>query len=410
MKKDRVPEVLAPAGNFDVFLTAIKYGADAVYLGGKDLNLRAKAKGFDWDELKRATDIAHKNNKRVYFCLNAFLRERDISKAKDILFRLKEIEVDALIASDPGTVLLAKKIVPHIPIHLSTQANTMNSLSVSFWKEVGIKRINLARELSHIEIYKIRKKAPDIELECFVHGAMCLSFSGRCLLSEYLNQRHANLGLCTQPCRYEYKIKEIVLEEKTRPNISLWRLVEEDGYTKILSCEDLCLVKFIRWFVKNRIDGLKIEGRTKTSSYVGPVVDVYKTAIKDVLNENFRVDLYLKELLKTTTRDFSTGFFLYPKKLTIPFETNKKSYPIIAKIIKREKEDKWSVEVRYRWSCEEPFEILLPGLKRLVLDSKEYVLERVDGTKTDILHSGESGYLRCESNLLEEGILLRKAI
>ncbi len=405
-----LPEILAPAGNFDRFLTAIKYGADAVYLGGSDLNLRAKAKGFDWEELSQATFIAHKQNKKIYFCLNIFPKDKHISKIKDVLYRLKDIGIDALIISDPGVIDLAQTIVPDIPIHLSTQANTTNSLSVRFWSKIGVKRINLARELNLLEIYKIRKQNNDIELEVFVHGAMCLAYSGRCLLSEYLNQRHANLGLCTHPCRYQYKIKEIILEEKTRVGENLWRIKENDEYCEILSCDDLCLINFIKWFVKNQINGLKIEGRTKTSSYVGPVVDVYKTAIKDlVFKKQFRSSIYLNEILKTTTRTLSTGFFLYPKKNIIPIIKNEsKNFPILAKIIRKEGIDKWLIDVRHRWNKEDKFEILVPGLKRVPIFSPNYKLETKEGIETEVLHSGQQGYLRYESDILEEGLLLRR--
>ena len=403
------PEILAPAGDFSVFLTAIKYRADAIYLGGKELNLRAKAKGFSWEELNKALNIAKEKNIKVYFCLNVFPKQKHIPKIKETLNRLKDINIDAVIISDPGVVDFAIQTIPEIPIHLSTQANTTNSLAVNFWKKIGIKRINLARELSHLEIYKIRKEHQDIELEVFVHGAMCLSYSGRCLLSEYLNKRHANLGLCTQPCRYQYKIVEAWLEEKTRPGKVLWRVIEEDEFSEILSCEDLCLVRFLNWFIKNRIDALKIEGRTKTSSYVGPVVDVYKSALEAILNkEKFDYKLYLTELLKTTSRDFSTGFFLYPKKLEIPVKDEIKRYPILAQVISKVKEDKWLVEVKHRWFAKDSFEILIPGLKRSVVNSKEYKLENQEGLTVDVLHSGQKGFLRCDSPYLEEYILLRR--
>ncbi len=403
------PEILAPAGDFSVFLTAIKYRADAVYLGGKELNLRAKAEGFSWEELQKAISIAKEKKVKVYFCLNVFPKEKHIPKIEETLNRLKEIKISGIIISDPGVIDLAKQIAPEIPIHLSTQANTTNSLSVNFWKKIGVKRINLARELSLLEIYKIRKKHKDIELEVFVHGAMCLSYSGRCLLSEYLNKRHANLGLCTQPCRYQYKIIEAYLEEKTRPGKKLWRVIEEKEFSKILSCEDLCLVRFLNWFVKNKINALKIEGRTKTSSYVGPVVDVYKSAVESILNKKkFDYKVCLAELLKTTSRDFSTGFFLYPKKIELPINEETKKYPVLAQVISKIKEDKWLVEVKHRWFTKDSFEILIPGLKRFLVKSKEYKLENQEGLNVDVLHSGQKGFLRCETPYLEEYILLRK--
>lgn len=409
MSSNNLPEILAPAGNFEKLQTVLTYGADAIYLSGQELSLRAQSQGFAWHELQEALDKAHQNGKRIYFCLNIFPYEKLLVKVQNYLNRLYKYPIDALIVSDPGVIDLAQNTLPHVPLHLSTQANTYNSASVRFWQRLGIKRINLARELNLKMIRLIRGKNPDIELETFVHGAMCMALSGRCLLSAYLNQRSANQGLCTHPCRYHYRPTTLFLEEKKRPDRPIWELREENNYSEILASEDLCLFNYLSWFLKVGIDSLKIEGRMKTSSYLAPVVDVYSTAIKDLQNKIFRPKLYLRELNYSLNRPISTGFFLPGKRKIIAHHQNKKNQnPVLAKILNKEKEDKWLISIRHRWHRSDELQILVPGLKRPYIYSQKYKLENKLGEEKTEVHSGTVAWLRCDHPDLKENFFLRK--
>ena len=302
MKK---PELLAPAGNLEKLKVAIHYGADAVYLSGKSYGLRSFAGNFTIPQMEEGIKLAHKKGVKVYVTVNIFLRNDDMEKLADYLSNLEELGVDAIIVSDPGIILIARKLVTHIPLHLSTQANTTNWRSVEFWKDQGISRVNLARELSFSEIKYTREKV-DIEIETFVHGAMCISYSGRCLLSNYLTHRDSNRGECSQPCRWKY-----MLMEESRPGIYL-PIFEDDRGSYILSSEDLCLIEYIPDLIGAGVDSLKIEGRMKGINYVGNVVRVYRKAIDEYLDNpdkyEFRKE-WLEELKKVSHRNYTTGFF-----------------------------------------------------------------------------------------------------
>ncbi len=403
------PELLCPAGNMERLLTCLTYGADAVYVGGKEFSLRAKTTGFSWEELKEAISIVHQKEKRIYFCLNIYPSQKDIGKIKEYLSVLTDLGIDALIVSDPGVIYLAKETVPHIPLHLSTQANTGNSYSIKFWKDIGIKRVNLARELSIKEISHIRKNIfpKEMELEVFVHGAMCMAISGRCYLSSYLNNRSANKGLCTHPCRFSYRVVGFVLEEEQRSGKILWEYIEEkDKFSYFFAPEDLCLIKYLKWFITKKIDGLKIEGRMKTSSYLGPVVDVYATALRDIIKKRFRVGLYLKELSQSSTREATTGFFLGKNKRKV-FSPQKDSSPVVARIVKGET-DRWKIEIKHRWSSTQEIEILLPGLRRVEVYPGQYSLEDQNGKSLKEVHSGMKCYLRCNLDIIKENYLIRR--
>ncbi len=403
-----IPEVLCPAGNMERLLTCLTYGADAVYVGGKEFSLRSKAVGFSWGELKQAIDLTHRRGKRLYFCLNIYPWQRDMYKIKEYVSMLAEYPIDALIVADPGVISMAKKIMPHIPLHLSTQANTSNSHSIKFWKEVGVERVNLARELNMGEIGQIMEeiRGEEIEIEVFVHGAMCMAISGRCYLSSYLNHRPANKGLCTHPCRFSYRVVGLALEEEQRPGKVLWEYLEEGDFSSFFAPEDLCLVKYLKWFRKRGITGLKIEGRMKTSSYLGPVVDVYSTALEDLKKNRFRLPLYLRELSMSSTRCATTGFFLGRKRKKV-LSPRKQDSPVIARIVKGEGE-KWEVEIKHPWNTlEEGIEILVPGLKRIGLSPEEYRFEDKNGKVLKEIHSGMRCYLRCPPGTVKENYLLR---
>ena len=304
----KLPELLAPAGNFEKMQTAIHYGADAVYLGGKKFSLRAHATNFSDEEIGQATAYAHERGVQVYTTLNIFAHNDDLADLPEYLAALREAKVDGLIISDPGILAVAQRVAPEIPIHLSTQANATNFESVRFWVGQGVKRLNLARELSLAEISQIRQ-ATGAELEIFVHGALCISYSGRCLLSLYLTGRDANQGNCAHPCRYHYR-----LEEEKRPG-QFFPVEEDSRGTYIFNAKDLCLLNRLPDLIRVGADSLKIEGRMKSVYYVGAITRLYRAALDywgaqgldAALPESFR-----EELLKIGSRGYTENFFDQP--------------------------------------------------------------------------------------------------
>ena len=309
------PELLMPAGNIEKLKYAIKYGADAVYLGVVDFSLRAMRKGelITLDNLKYAIDTARSMGAKSYLTLNIFAFNSDIKALEDCMERIVDSNPDALIISDVGIMRLAKKYMPKTDIHVSTQANILNYEAVRFWQDMGATRAILARELPIKDVAEIKKKVPDMELECFIHGAQCVSFSGRCLLSDYMTngERKANSGNCSQPCRWSYK-----LVEETRPG-QYYEIEENEKGTHILSTKDLCLVKHLREMIEAGIDSFKVEGRTKSLYYVSATAKAYREAIDEVM-KNPEADMtpYFNELLKVGNRGYTTGFYLgegYPK-------------------------------------------------------------------------------------------------
>ena len=303
------PELLMPAGNVEKLKYAIKYGADAVYLGVVDFSLRAMRKGelITMDNLKLAVNTAHSMGAKAYLTLNIFGFNSDIKLLEASMERITETNPDSLIISDPGIMRLAQKYMPNTPIHVSTQANILNYEAVKFWQDTGATRCILARELPIKDVAEIKQKVPDMELECFIHGAQCVSFSGRCLLSDYMTngERKANSGNCSQPCRWSYK-----LLEETRPG-EYQEIVQDDKGTHILSTKDLCLVKHLKEMINAGIDSFKVEGRTKSLYYVSAVAKAYREAIDEVLkNPDTDMEPYFQELLKVGNRGYTTGFYL----------------------------------------------------------------------------------------------------
>jgi len=306
MKK---PELLLPAGNLEKLEYAIKYGADAVYLGVCDFSLRSMKKGelITFDNLKQAIDKAHLLGARAYLTLNIFAFNNDIENLEKNIDIIKDANPDAVILSDFGVFRVVRKHMPSMPIHVSTQANTLNYETVKFWQDNGAKRVILARELPIADVAKMRKEVPDIELEVFVHGAQCVSFSGRCLISDYMtgNERKANHGNCSQPCRWSYK-----LVEATRPG-EFYEINETERGTHILSPKDLCLVEHLQKLIDAGIDSFKIEGRTKSLYYVSAVAKAYRQAIDEVVvNSNADLSRYFEELKKVGNRGYTQGFYL----------------------------------------------------------------------------------------------------
>ena len=304
----RPVELLIPAGSLEVLKTAVRYGADAVYIGGEAFGLRAKAHNFTIPDMKEGIAFAHEHQCKVYLTVNVFAHNRDIEGIREYFRTLREVPVDALIISDPGVFMIAKELLPNTEIHISTQANNTNYETYRFWYRMGAKRVVSARELSLEEIGEIRKHIPeDMEIESFIHGAMCISYSGRCLLSNYFTGRDANQGACTHPCRWKYA----VVEEK-RPGEYL-PVEEDDRGTYIFNSKDLCMVEYIPEMMEAGIDSFKIEGRMKTALYVATVARTYRKAIDDYKTspELYRsnMDYYREEISKCTYRQFTTGFY-----------------------------------------------------------------------------------------------------
>ncbi len=304
----RKPELLAPAGNLENLKIAIIYGADAVYVGGEDFGLRARAKNFTVKQLTEGIKFAHDRDRRVYLTLNIIPHNEDLVRLSGFLLKLKELALDAVIISDPGILMIVKDVIPEMEVHLSTQANTTNYAAVNFWYGQGVRRIILARELSLEEIREIIKKSPtDIELETFVHGAMCISYSGRCLLSNYLINRDANRGDCAHSCRWRYH-----LMEELRPG-EFFPVYEDEKGTYFFNSKDLCMIEYLPLLIETGISCFKIEGRMKGSYYIATVVKAYRQLIDQYLLNPDKYsynEKWIKEIKKVSHRNFTTGFYL----------------------------------------------------------------------------------------------------
>lgn len=350
-------ELLAPAGTFEKMETAFKFGADAVYFAGKKFGLRAFAGNFSDDEILKATKYAHSLGKKVYVTLNILAHESDFLGLKEYLNELVEAEVDAVLVSDLGILEFIKENAPSLTIHISTQANILNSYAINFMYKMGAKRIVLARELSIKEIKEIRSKIPsDIELECFVHGAMCISYSGRCLLSNYLTGRDSNRGACAQPCRWEYTITE-----KSRKGDE-YEIQEDDRGTYILNSKDMMMIEHLKELKEAGVVSFKIEGRMKSPYYVANVVNAYRRAIDNLYNiTQDEMELLKKELLKTSHRQYTTGFYLGANdkeclSSSMPVQTSE----FMAIVINDADGEKVLIEQRNRFKVGDTLEVLAP--------------------------------------------------
>lgn len=304
----RKPEILAPAGNLEKLKVAIDYGADAVYIGGGKLNLRAFSNNFSNEQMIEAIKYCHDRDKKIYVTLNVFARNHDLKGAGEYIKGLYEIGVDAVIVADPSLIAICKEVAPNLEIHLSTQANTVNWMATKFWYDLGVKRIVLARELTFKEIETITNNIPDgCDIEAFVHGSMCIAYSGRCLISNYMLGRDANKGICGNACRYKY-----YLVEESRPG-EYYPVIEDDNGTYIMNSKDLCMIKHIPELVKSGIYSFKIEGRMKSEFYVASVVKAYREALdayfEDPENYIFK-DEWMDILTKINHRKYHTGFYL----------------------------------------------------------------------------------------------------
>ena len=405
----RKPEILAPAGGREQLEAALLYGADAVYLGGNTLSLRAKCRGFDDSALREAVELVHRAGKRLYYCLNAMPGDEHFPAVEAQLEALPELGVDGLIAADPGVIHLSRRLCPGIELHLSTQAHSVNSAAVEFWKEQGVKRINLARELGRDSMKRMISRFPGMDFEVFVHGAMCLSLSGHCLISEWANRRHANLGLCTQPCRFEYRGLRLTVEEGIRRDGPFLEIQEGEDFSAFWAPIDLCLVRWMGELAAMGPAALKIEGRTKSGGYVAQVTDVYRTALDSALNlpaEAFEPERFLDELFHTASRPLCSGFYL-PEREVEAVPADFRARPVVARVLGPAENGGWRVQVRSPWESTQDASVLLPGMRRPLLKAGSYVLENHRGERTDRLNPGMDGVLYCQCEAMPEGVYIR---
>ena len=358
-------ELLAPAGDLEKFKTAIQYGADAVYLAGDKLGLRTASKNLSLDDIKEATKLAHDLDKKVYLTLNVISHNKDLEGVDEYIQSLDEAGVDAFIVSDPGIFQKVKTLAPSKEIHISTQANITNTATVEFWKSLGADRVILARELSLEEIKEIKDEVKDsIMIEAFVHGAMCMSYSGRCLLSNFMTGRSANMGDCAHPCRYKY-----YLMEETRPG-EYYPITEDEKGSYIMNSKDLCMINYIPELVEAGVDSFKIEGRVKSEYYVATVINQYRRAIDDFYEDiekykfNRDNNIYLEEIMKVSHRDFTTAFFFGDVKeasLTYDNSSYIRLYDFIARVLDYDEDKKlMKVQERNKFSIGDEVEIFGP--------------------------------------------------
>ncbi|MDD7348452.1 MAG: U32 family peptidase [Clostridiales bacterium] len=403
------PEVLAPANSLEVLKTAVEYGADAVYIGGEMYGLRAKAKNFSAEDMKKGIEYAHKRGKKVYVTANITAHNRDLEGVRTYFRELKEIRPDALIISDPGVFTIARDVCPEIDIHISTQSNNVNYMTFRFWKDQGATRVVTARELSLEEIGDIRRNIPEeFEIETFVHGAMCISYSGRCLLSHYFTGRDANLGACTHPCRWKYYI----MEEK-RPGEFL-PVEENERGTYIFNSKDLCMIEHIPELVRAGIDSFKIEGRMKTALYVAVVSRTYRQAIDDYFEDpqkyKERIPYYKKEIAKCTYRQFTTGFFFGPTTHDSQIYDNNtyvKGYEYLGTIHEKLPDGQGVFEQKNKFCVGDEVEIMKPNGENVV--TKVLSMEDEKGQKVDSCpHPGQRIRLRVECELQEYDIIRKE--
>jgi putative protease len=369
--KTKLPEIILPGGDLERVKVAIDYGADAVYLGLDKHSLRKTEIRFDIQKIKQAIEYAHERGKRIFVTFNIFAHNQQLSDIEKDLDEVAKLNPDAFIISDPGIINIAKKVASDVPIHLSTQANTTNYESVKFWYKQGVKRIVLARELSLEEIRQIHEKVPEMELEVFVHGSMCISYSGRCLLSGYMTGRNANLGECAQPCRWNYNL---YAEEKLRPG-ELFPIKENENGTSIFSSKDLRLIRYLPELVEAGVTGLKIEGRNKSEFYVATAAHAYRNALDLIEKNNYtnkQKDIFEEELEKLNYRDYTTGFIFGDalKGQTYPYRVPIRKWNYLGKIIEIIRLEKnkhlYSISVNNKICKNDEIEILTP--ERIYLD------------------------------------------
>lgn len=400
------PELLAPAGNFSKLKTAVYYGADAVYIGGKSFSLRALSDNFTDEEIARAVEYAHGKNVKVYVTVNIFAKNSDFDKAKEYFKFLYSVGVDAVLITDIGLIDLCKEVAPKLPIHLSTQANTLNKYAVRAWKNYGLERVVLARELSLAEIAEIREFVPDIELEAFAHGAMCISYSGRCLLSNYLNGRDSNRGECVQACRWSYELRE-----KNKGG-EYYPIEEDERGSYILNSKDLNMISHIDEMVDAGVISLKIEGRMKSEYYLATVINAYRRAIDEYckIGDKYKENsMFYDELIKTSHRAFTTAYTLGDNFDTVNYSDSQSvgEKQFIAVVTKGTAGGYTEIEMRNRFKKSDVLEILSPSDNF----NKTFVVnEMYDEDGNEIIDAKivqQKIRIKCEYDL-REGDILRK--
>lgn len=376
--KGRQLELLIPASSLDVLKVAVMYGADAVYIGGEAFGLRAKAKNFSLEDMKEGIEFAHSKGVKVYVTANILAHNYDLEGAREYFRELKSIAPDALIISDPGMFTIAKEELPDMELHVSTQANNTNYMTYNFWWKQGAKRVVSARELSLKEIRQIRENIPDeMEIESFMHGAMCISYSGRCLLSSFMAGRDANRGACTHPCRWKYAVVE-----ESRPG-EYMPVYENERGTYIFNSKDLCMIEHIPEMLDAGIDSFKIEGRMKTALYVATVARTYRLAIDEFLESEelyrSRIPFYKSEISKCTYRQYTTGFFFgKPDENAQIYDSNTyvKEYTYLGIVDGTNDEGLYHIEQRNKFSVGEGIEVMRPDGTNLTVEVKRIVDER----------------------------------
>lgn len=359
----RIPELLVPASSLEVLQVAVIFGADAVYIGGEAFGLRAKAKNFSKEDMSEGVRFAHEHGVKVYVTANILAHNQDLEGVRKYFEELREIGPDALIISDPGVYQIAKEVCPEIERHISTQANNTNYGTYQFWYQMGAKRVVTARELSLEEIREIRSRIPkDMEIETFIHGAMCISYSGRCLLSNYLTGRDSNQGACTHPCRWKYSVME-----ESRPG-EYFPVYENERGTFIFNSKDLCMIEHIPDLINAGIDSFKIEGRMKTALYVATVARTYRKAIDDYLKDpalyEENMSWYQEQISNCTYRQFTTGFFYgKPTQEAQIYDNNTyiKEYTYLGIVGETNEEGKYCISQRNKFSVGEQIEVMKPN-------------------------------------------------
>ena len=402
------PELLAPGGSLEKLKTAILYGADAVYIGGEAFSLRVAAENFSVDDMKRGLEFAHKRGKKVYLTANIIPHNSDIADFEKFITEIAPLGFDAVLISDPGMFEITRELAPNLPIHISTQANNVNYKSASFWYNQGAKRVVLAREMSLKEIKEIRKKTPKgLELEAFVHGAMCISYSGRCLLSNYMTARDANQGACSHPCRWNY-----FLVEETRPN-EYMPIFENERGSFIFNSKDLCMIEHIPEIIDSGITSLKLEGRVKTEYYVATVVKAYRDEIDRYLDNpntyKFNPES-MEELLKVSHRPYSTGFYFgKPNENSQVYTSSSyiRDYDLIG-IVKDfdEKTGIATVSQRNRFFRGDEIEVLRPN--KPYFSQKIEFMQNESGEDIEVARNAEMTVKIKLDDTAKEGSMLRK--
>jgi len=416
------PELLVPAGNWEKLQIAIAYGADAVYFGGHQFSLRRRAGNFSPDEIAAAISYCHKHDVKAYLTLNLLPYNHDFPALHEFLTKLKALPPDALIIGDPGVVALCRKILPEVPLHLSTQANTLNLHAAQFWYDQGLSRVNLARELSLPDMEQIVSQVPGLECEVFVHGAMCMAYSGRCLLSAALTGRHANRGDCAQPCRWRY-----ALQEETRPG-EFMAIEEDEQGSYIFNARDLCLLARLPELKAAGLHSFKIEGRMKSAYYVAVVTRVYRQALDLLQNSDQtsftpdQIKTWKNELTRASHRHYTEGFIDKPNTgVGEPSQNLQylessayiRSYRFCALVLEI-LENNFAYDsclvrlnVKDRLTLGAEIEVITPGMKDFM--TAIISLEKENGDKLDVAHPGTIAVARCRSQL-QVGNILRQPV